>query len=441
MTHHIVCQVGEKDQFVPVVASDDVTHIVAIDRPGDKHLIRNSIAEGCALAQFQPAAVVRDLVNFAMAVYSADVGIFRTTGYDSWTRDFYLHLPVHDTKLWSNAIQTITDMLSFLTGDHWMIDIRPITSPYSPYSFENSDNPPLIFNAVSLFSGGLDSFIGAIDRLESGDILALVGHHGAGTTNKFQEQAHAAIESEYKEKSLLFPFYVQPPKLSGTEYEKTTRSRSILFLCLGSTIAASIGNGTRLFVPENGLISLNPPLINCRMGTLSTRTTHPHFIQLFRNVLNALAIDVLVETPYRFRTKGEMAQGVLNTDVFLNGVHNTLSCSHPDAGRYSGFSPGQHCGYCVPCIIRRACLKTIGLDDPSKVIIDVLKNRPPITSDKGQDVRAFEMALERFATLDPRRLLFDVIDTGPIPPEEIAEFVAVYKRGMLEVQQLFVDGD
>ena len=34
-----------------------------------------------------------------------------------------------------------------------------------------------------------------------------------------------------------------------------------------------------ILVPENGVISINVPLTVRRVGTLSTRTTHPYFIQ------------------------------------------------------------------------------------------------------------------------------------------------------------------
>lgn len=41
----------------------------------------------------------------------------------------------------------------------------------------------------------------------------------------------------------------------------------------------------------------------------------------------------------------------------------TLSCSHPTHGRIAGATPPINCGYCYPCIIRRASLHKIGFDN------------------------------------------------------------------------------
>ena len=60
------------------------------------------------------------------------------------------------------------------------------------------------------------------------------------------------------------------------------RGRSFNFLAmamLGLSVVQRInGNDiNKIFIPENGYISLNPPLTRRRIGSLSTRTTHPNF--------------------------------------------------------------------------------------------------------------------------------------------------------------------
>lgn len=157
-------------------------------------------------------------------------------------------------------------------------------------------------------------------------------------------------------------------------------------------------------------------------------------MDLYRRLLTALGTGVSVETPYRFTTKGEMAKAFVQNAAFLGGLHSTVSCSHPDVGRYQGASPGQHCGYCVPCIIRRSALLAAGLDNGSRYLSDIRTTKPPHDSETNRDLRAFEMALARFDADDHARHLFDVLSTGPIPPESIEQFVDVYRRGMLEVR-------
>ncbi|MHC5720555.1 MAG: hypothetical protein ACYTX0_53180, partial [Nostoc sp.] len=111
-----------------------------------------------------------------------------------------------------------------------------------------------------------------------------------------------------------------------------------------------------LVVAENGLISLNVPLTHSRIGSLSTRTTHPHFLSLYQKILSSLGLVTSIELPYKFFTKGEMLANVKNKEVLESTANLSMSCSHPEAGRFRQGSPSHHCGYCVPCIIRRAAL-------------------------------------------------------------------------------------
>ena len=66
------------------------------------------------------------------------------------------------------------------------------------------------------------------------------------------------------------------------------------------------GDVVELLIPENGFISLNIPLTPLRVGTFSTRTTHPLFISQMQDILDALGINVRLSNPYQFKTKGEM---------------------------------------------------------------------------------------------------------------------------------------
>ena len=66
------------------------------------------------------------------------------------------------------------------------------------------------------------------------------------------------------------------------------------------------GDVVELLIPENGFISLNIPLTPLRLGSLSTRTTHPLFIQQMQDILDALDFRVRLSNPYQFKTKGEM---------------------------------------------------------------------------------------------------------------------------------------
>ena len=434
MTAHIFLRVGTTDtNSPPTVSNADTCLEMSLGRPGERGEIHSTVPQELARFGFTPPPACMDLLNLAQSVYCADVSVLRATGHESWTRDFAVYLPVFRRDLWEGARPLAEEMLTFLSGDHWVLHLRDLPEgsarlPTVKKVVEVRNRP----NGVSLFSGGMDSFIGAVDRLESGDPTAFVGHHGAGTTNKAQQNVLPVLEKHYPELGLLLPFYVQQP--TGKAIEKTTRSRSILFLALGTAVAAALGRAIPLIVPENGLISINRPLTYWRMGSWATRTTHPHFIDLFRRLLEALEVDVDVQIPYRFHTKGEMASGVLERTAFMSGWAKTISCSHPDVGRYREESPGQHCGYCVPCIIRRSSLAVVGLDDPTDYIEDV-RGHDQTWATSRSDLRCFRSAVEQFNEANRSRHLFDVLETGPIPNADAVLYADVYRRGMVEVSK------
>lgn len=434
MARVVVCRVGAGDEFAAAVSPEDTLLSISIEQAGSLAAAGTTVRRELERAAITPHPTAVDLLNVTTAVYSADVCTRRLTAYDRWTRDFRLFVPVTDPERWMAAAPHLSRMLGFLSGDRWQVVFRPLANPFPPFVRRKRARPPGRPTAVSLFSGGLDSFVGVLDLLEKGERVALVGHYSTGPISQAQDVVSTALAARYPDRTSFFRFYVRPPRLNGTQPEPSTRSRSILFLALGTLVASAFGDPVPLYVPENGLISLNVPLTPARSGTLSTRTTHPHFMGMFRELLGMVGVSLPVETPYRFRTKGEMLAGAGNPGVLRELAPRTLSCSHPDVGRYHGVAPGRHCGYCVPCIIRRASMAHIGEDRSADYLIDVLRNPPGAGTETGKDFRAFEMALAR--QRGGHRSLMDVLGSGPLPPEDVTEYAAVYEKGMEEVRRL-----
>lgn len=92
----------------------------------------------------------------------------------------------------------------------------------------------------------------------------------------------------------------------------------------------------------------------------------------------------------------------------------------------------NHCGYCVPCIIRRASMTAAGLSD-APYNVNVRSRPPKADTESGRDLRAFKMAVARLDGAPARQALLDVLSTGPLPPEDASEYASVYRRGMAEV--------
>lgn len=431
MNWHITCRVGLEDTFSPAIGDSEPRLMVSVDAPGAPSSMRCNFRE-----QFRqhlggmPDSSAGDLLNLATAVFTADVCIPRKHGEERWTRTFTVYLPVCDLELWKGAVDIVSDLLGFLTGDRWTFCLRS-REPVAVESTgaKNSELPKV----VSLFSGGLDSLVGAIDLLHSGQRVALVGHYGAGMTHTYQARVAELFEKHYPGMAKPLLFHAQPPTISGdNNREQTMRARSFLFIALGVAAASRLGPGVPLFVPENGLISLNVPLTVARAGSNSTRTTHPHYIKRFSDLLSALAIDQPLVLPYRFKTKGQMLKGCTDQKLLGEATPLTMSCAHPEGGRWEGTTPGTHCGYCYPCLIRRAATSAAGTQDAS-YSLDVLTETPDASKPKGRDFRALAMAVERYSGKAAKTLMFDVLDSGPVAPEEIANYTQAYREGMDEL--------
>lgn len=434
MQWHIICRVGAEDDYSPEIRQDEPRLIAPIDHPGERREVAGGVLTGFRerTGLMVPAGAV-DLLNLAIGVYAADLRVARKFGEDRWSRDFVLYIPVHLPDQWEKQAARLRRMLGFLTGDNWELVFRTTSAELNPVvkAKKTFDKKPSV---VTLFSGGLDSLVGAIDLLAGEGEVALVGHYGSGITHSVQEAVVKRVAREYPDRVLPYLFHVQPPRLEGDEGEPSMRSRSILFLALGTVVASSFGDTVPLQVAENGFISLNAPTTYTRLGSFSTRTTHPYFIEQFRALLRGLKLPTKLSLPYRFHTKGGMLIGAKNQGLLREATPLTMSCAHPEAGRHRKLPPNTPCGYCVPCIIRRAAVEAAGVPDRGHCV-DVRQRPPRADTQTGRDFRAFEMAIARFEQLAASEVASRVSQTGPLPAEEFGRYVDTYRRGIEEVRR------
>lgn len=398
-----------------------------------------SFLAGVSREGLTPSRAVRDLLMFAICVYVADTRIDRSNGQDGWTREIFLSIPVGELDRWNKAASTLQKALNFLTGDRWVLAFRK-SKHYLNVVNGGDVNPgtPL----VSLFSGGLDSFIGALDLLSTGKRLCLVGHYGFDSSASIsQEKALKHVRDRKKEKqrvALVNARIAPEADIFGWGNDTNERSRSLLFIAMGLVVADG-GRAARLQIPENGFISLNVPLNTLRVGTYSTRTTHPHFIALLQDALQELGVQVLLENPYRFSTKGEIIQSCrLQTDL-LAICADTMSCAHPSYARFDK-QPMTHCGRCTACLIRRGAFQRAFAADETDYIISCLSEAPLHSNraSEGKDIRAVRLAAERVRNR-PEQAQFLVLKPGPLPPGDHHKYAELYTRGMDELWEVVKD--
>ena len=429
----VTCRAERGDTYAPTVGAGDRGLTVPVDVPGDDRAVRSTFWRRIDEQGLDVPQVAVDLYRTATTVFAADLRIPRSTGYDGWTRDLALHLPVSDLALWEGVAAPLTELLRFLSGDHWEVTLREATVARPPVDQKLRRRAvALDTDTACLLSGGLDSFVGAADALAAGTPLYLVSHHGGGSgvhASPAQTRVAAALADKYGEGTFRhLKVNLDPPKALTGELEPTTRSRSIVFLTLAAVAASALTAPAKLLIPENGLISLNVPLTYSRLGSLSTRTTHPHTLALFQRVLDGLGLAVTVENPYQFATKGDMLRDAADAPFIAQLTPETMSCAHPSAGRWQGGGV-EHCGYCVPCIIRRASeheASVTGTTYTYDVRTDALGKGA------AKDPRAFRIAVERASGGVG---LQTVLTSGPLgtDPATLRAYVDLYARGIGEV--------
>jgi hypothetical protein len=272
-----------------------------------------------------------------------------------------------------------------------------------------------------LFSGGLDSLVGCIDLLSQGRRPILVSHaypkDRAIQTDLARRITEAPVEHFLENANPRFPVEIVR--------EASSRTRSLLFIALGVVVAsASLTAGARnrmtLFIPENGLISLNPPLTLRRIGSLSTRTTHPYFLASIQDLFDRVGISVEITNPYQFRTKGEMLGECQNRELLLGLVDTTMSC-----GKWK--RKNMHCGRCFPCMIRRAAYHAARIPDHTPYRFEEMRRQGHY-----DDVLALRSAVAKSRTANLRAWL---LSSAPFPLEgaPIVDCVEVFRRGIMEI--------
>jgi 7-cyano-7-deazaguanine synthase in queuosine biosynthesis len=406
-----------------------------------------------------PSQVATDFYRFAATVFSADLRIPRASGFDGWTREITLHVPVAEPDRWNAARDDLQALLEFLTGDRWEFRFRRQVVPPERPALEPEDVParPMEADLVCLLSGGLDSALGAVDLLAKRHRVAFASHNAKGDdafSKSAQTSIAAALGTANPNRAHHLQFHVSPPRPDHevTGKENSQRSRSIIFFALGLLVASALPGAPPLVVPENGFISLNVPLTPGRLGTWSTRTTHPHTVATLRRVLLHLGINTLLELPYRFVTKGEMLRDSRDAALARVVADASVSCAHPASFRFEREPERRrkdwpHCGTCVPCLIRRAALARVGLSiDTYRVDVIDEPNYPFLQRKRGEDLRAFRTAVARHRAQRSRgaaALLPAILTSGPLEVTDagdLAGLLHAYDEGLTEVGR-FLDGE
>ena len=297
----------------------------------------------------KPSAETWDFTTIALSVATADNSISRKESADGWTREIDLTIHLCNPLIWEPVKDILQKTLRFLTGDFWHLTFKEDGDAFPRYHqlrFWRDEDRYENMDSVCLLSGGVDSLIGAIDLTSDGKQPIFVSQTVRGDA---EAQRYYANKINANSRHFQWSHKIHNTK---EESEGSTRGRSIIFFAFAALAASAItthnGAPVNIYVPENGFISLNIPLNPGRIGSFSTKTTHPVYIKGLQTIWDQLGMNIKLIMPYKFKTKGEMLSECKNKLLLETLIGDSTSC-----GKYSrhGF---QHCGRCVPCMVRRA---------------------------------------------------------------------------------------
>jgi 7-cyano-7-deazaguanine synthase in queuosine biosynthesis len=306
-----------------------------------------------------PTSLENDTLIVASAIYACDLA-FKRGERENITRNIELTVPVVNFQAFERLKDELEYILYVLSHDSWNISFeRAKGAP------EETKDWPSVAGKTLLFSGGLDSLAGAVDLLDElgPDHIQLASHVTANQLTK-SSQDHLAdyLGKKYKTNpqrivvrtggrkfgSLKFP--------SDTEREETQRTRSFMFLVIAALAARRTGKSKIVMIAENGQMAIHLPLSAARIGAFSTHTAHPEFVAKIGEYFTRLfGYPIYVENPYLYRTKAEVVAKLV--EAHKAAISFSVSC-------WRGSRLGKsynHCGQCVPCLIRRIALESHNL--------------------------------------------------------------------------------
>jgi hypothetical protein len=403
---------------VQIYGMDGRTHggISAIGRPVVEKIRRLGV-------KVTPAAM--DFLSIALSVAAADTFVKREDAADGWTRELSIQLSLSEPEPWMRNKEKLEKALRFLSGDIWEFELSDDGFP-PPTPYRQRDRFRLIElrdrDCICLFSGGLDSTIGAIDLLAGERRPLLVSHAYKGDKSR-QDAVAERLQGRFSR----FAANAYPVSANGkTDISMRTRSMGFLaFGAIGACATQSMNQYARveLFVPENGFISLNAPLTARRIGSLSTRTTHPHFIGMVQEIFDDVDIPCDVVNPYQFQTKGGMVLSCKNQSILRAVFDHTVSCS-----RWK--RRNEQCGCCIPCLVRRAALHKAELREQNAYTYEHLQD---VFSevDRRDDLLAMAIAIQN---LNTRAVGPWILESGPLSPEYHKAHQSVFVAGLKEVK-------
>lgn len=396
----------------------------------------------------QLPSLYADLIDLAVAVHIADR---YAIGRVDLPRRLNVQLALRNPELFAQSSVTdrLRQVLFWYTADQWdfVFTPRQATGRMSELQeFLDLGKGQLSTIEVALWSGGLDSLAGLVNR-----IGAQTAEHyllfGTGSNSQIQARQHELA-------TLLAPRQAQRVTCTQVTYRYTTtqaptnrnqRTRGFVFMLLGA-VCALAANQQQLHIYENGVGAINLPFRASEVGLDHTRAVHPiSLVDMSNLVAQIIKAPFRFVNPFVFWTKADMC-AILRDERYQSLVAQTVSCD-----RLHREVPNQ-CGSCSSCLLRKQGLVAAGVPDETAYLFPSVRDERPYRYSVGNHLRAMlwqvRMLRHLVATESPwdslvryYPRLMDIIDRTSafecLVPEVMQEqLVMLYQRYVSEWKQV-----
>lgn len=408
-------------------------NLLSDDIQGLKKNVVINFAKFVMQPQRLPSRMV-DLLYIAANVFCADRMVFRgerkSVSNSSWARSFEFNIPISDYRFWNQARMKdcLSEMLRFMTGDR---DYRFAFRKAKGLVAVEDEPQETLFKSeadyindeadVVLFSGGLDSLAGVVERLNSTDNkIVLVSHKSNAGVVHTQNQLICELQRKYGSRIIPYGFECHNARVQSIE--ETQRTRMFLFSAIAYAIALCSGNKD-IYIFENGVTSINYAVQVDTINARASRTTHPKTIELLQRFYAMIDNSIKINTPYYNKTKAEVTY-IIKKYGEEDLISSTVSCSSTRKLR----GKMSHCGVCSQCIDRRFALFSMDMQEydddyyDSNFIVDENDNE---TKQRLYDLLFFSSSelggsSDELLRKNPKQLL-DLINYWPLTNKEDAK--------------------
>ena len=307
-----------------------------------------------------------DLLEIAAYMFAGDRSTSRgsriSVEYQRWARNLHFVIRVRDHAFWSEPTvqDALKSALCFATGDQgYEFTFQPgyTTPPTSLFDRKDFQVKTTAGLSIMLFSGGIDSLAGAVQRLrESDDRICLVSHSSQGGTIRTQRGLVGALRQAYPERVSHYQFRTHLQVIRARE--ESQRTRPFLYGSIAFAIAMAFGQ-ERFFIFENGVTSLNFARREDLLNARASRTTHPQTVGRLASLFSTIAEQTFtIESPFIWNTKTEVVD-YLKASGHGQLLPSSVSCSHT----FNARTHATHCGECFQCLDRRIGVYGAAADD------------------------------------------------------------------------------